>query len=220
MKNAINQTMYMKAGLFFAVALFAGVLFSAPHAVSAYSDGGDYDGGCCDSSYVSSVDYSYPSYDYSPSYVSSVDYSYPSYDYSPSYVSSVDYSYPSYDYSTPSYVSSIDYSYPSYSYTPSYSTPSYGLGGGLIYVQQQQQQSSVNVNNNTNNVNVNIPTYTPPQQYCPAGYTGVYPNCAAPVQYCPAGYSGTYPNCYQPPVYQNPSCSLSASQTYVQYGQP
>jgi hypothetical protein len=99
-------------------------------------------------SYVSSVDYSYPSYDYYPSYVSSVDYSYPSYDYYPSYVSSIDYSYPSYDYS-PSYVSSIDYSYPSYSY-PSYSSGSsnaYSNAYASAYASAGASSYSYNYNN-------------------------------------------------------------------------
>jgi hypothetical protein len=47
-------------------------------------------------------------------------------------------------------------------------------------------------------------------QYCPAGYTGTYPNCVPPTPQCPAGYTGSYPNCVPPPpVYGNPSCSIT-----------
>ncbi len=53
------------------------------------------------------------------------------------------------------------------------------------------------------------PNCVPPVQYCPSGYTGTYPNCYPPVQYCPAGYTGTYPNCYPPVQHNNPSCTIT-----------
>jgi len=55
----------------------------------------------------------------------------------------------------------------------------------------------------------NVGVLPPPPVYCPAGYTGTYPNCVPPVQYCPAGYTGTYPNCYPPVQYNNPSCTIT-----------
>ncbi len=58
-----------------------------------------------------------------------------------------------------------------------------------------------------------VSTYEIPQTpVCPAGTTGVYPNCVTPPTTCPAGTSGIYPNCT--PITYNPVCPSGTVGTY------
>src|SRR3989338_6886294 len=137
-----------------------------------------------------------------------------------SYSTGGGYSYPSY---TPSYSAARPFSFsaPSTYYAPSRPAPQ-----PQRPVQQQQQQQQLqsstpinivntnnnnNVNNNTNTVSVVVPVAQTQTTY-PVQY--VYPQ--QPTQYCPAGSTGIYPNCVYPTYpTQNAYCTISASPSSI-----
>ena len=141
-----------------------------------------------------------------------------------SYSTGGGYSYPSY---TPSYSAARPFSF---SAPSTYDAPSRPAPQPQRPVQQQQQQqqqqsstpinivntnNNNNVNNNTNTVSVVVPVAQTQTTY-PIQY--VYPQ--QPTQYCPAGSTGIYPNCVYPTYpTQNAYCTISASPSSIANGQ-
>jgi hypothetical protein len=105
-----------------------------------------------------------------------------------------------------------------------YSMPRSTMGGSGSMTQSQGQSQSSN-NTNVNNNIITIGATVAQASVCPAGTTGVYPNCVYPNPVCPSGMQGIYPNCTYPQPPQYDVCtnlpgiqSVLPSGYYVQNG--
>jgi hypothetical protein len=225
MQNSMkNKSILSVSAVIISMLFIAGLFGVSVHSASADVIGDSYDGGCCDTSYTPSYDYSYSSG--TPGYGGNITLPPPPrYDACPNIggtQSNVPAGYQKNSagncvkipvkptctlYATPANITLGEHSVLSWvSHNATAGSINQGIGAvgpnntaGTRNVSPQQTTAytmTVSGPGGSATCARTIVVRTPtPTPVCPAGTTGTYPNCVVPTPVCPSGTTGNYPNC-------------------------